>query len=54
MKTRKVRTCRTLHECTICKGFIRDGEKYLDGGYGNRTHVSCEEKKTDGKLQTDN
>lgn len=37
----KIRTCRTLHFCEICKGRIEYGQKYYDGGYGKRAHDLC-------------
>jgi len=36
-----IRTCRTMHDCCVCGGTIRDGEQYHDGGYGRRAHTSC-------------
>jgi len=43
MRIRKkpIRTCRTMHACCACDQLIRDGERYHDGGYGNRAHVRC-------------
>lgn len=36
-----IRTCRTLHECYICRKDIVLGQMYFDGGYGRRAHVDC-------------
>lgn len=38
---RPIRKCRTVHQCNECGQDIVVGERYLDGGYGNRTHVEC-------------
>jgi hypothetical protein len=39
-----IRVCRSLHHCEFCVGQITLGQKYLDGGYGRRGHVSCYER----------
>jgi hypothetical protein len=39
----KVRTCKSLHFCAICKGRIEYGHKYYDGGYDKRAHDLCVE-----------
>ena len=36
-----VRMCRTLHFCGLCEKDITAGERYHDGGYGMRAHVTC-------------
>ena len=36
-----LRLCRTMRHCESCKGTIRDGEFYRDGGYGRRVHLKC-------------
>lgn len=45
LKEKKLRTCRTLQFCCICKKDIRLGEQYYDGGYNKRAHKLCVEKK---------
>lgn len=37
----KLRTCRTMHGCRLCKDTIHDGERYFDGGHGRRAHQRC-------------
>ena len=37
----KIRTCKTLHFCELCKGRIEWGQRYYDGGYGKRAHDLC-------------
>ncbi len=44
-KKHKLRTCRTLQYCFICKEDIKCGEQYYDGGYNKRAHKQCAEKK---------
>lgn len=40
-----IRTCRSLHHCEICEKDITLGERYYDGGYNRRGHVSCVESE---------
>ncbi len=44
----KIRTCLTMHECSVCRKQIRLGDRYFDGGYGYRAHVLCVEHLKDG------
>ena len=37
----KLRQCRTVHECCVCKKDIYCGDLYYDGGYGRRCHEQC-------------
>lgn len=37
----KVRRCRWLNHCEVCKLPITDGQLYHDGGLDRRAHVSC-------------
>ena len=37
----KIRTCKSLHFCEVCKGRIEFGHRYYDGGYGKRAHDLC-------------
>ena len=37
----KIRTCRWLNECNLCRTDIVHGEKYYDGGSERRAHVAC-------------
>jgi hypothetical protein len=30
-----------VHECCLCGGIIRAGERYYDGGFGRKAHVRC-------------
>lgn len=39
-----VRTCRTMHTCELCRKTITCGERYHDGGYDRRAHVTCTEE----------
>lgn len=41
VRTKPIRTCRTMHACCACDKVIQDGQKYHDGGYGKRAHVEC-------------
>lgn len=43
------RTCRTMHDCCICKNTISYGEQYYDGGYSRRAHVICPSAKSKEK-----
>ena len=51
----KLRTCRSLHSCAICKHFsdgdtsIRFGDPYYDGGYGRRAHQLCVNRLSEGR-----
>jgi hypothetical protein len=38
---RPLRTCRTLHHCSMCKEDITCGQQYRDGGYHKRAHEAC-------------
>lgn len=40
-----IRTCRTMHACTLCGQVIKAGECYYDGNIGRRTHVKCYPKR---------
>lgn len=43
----RVRTCPTINAslwCAICKKQIQYGERYYDGGNGQRAHVGCVEQ----------
>ena len=35
------RTCRYLNHCRLCDKPITFGQRYHDGGFGNRAHVEC-------------
>lgn len=37
----RVRQCTTVHGCALCDRDIMRGDRYHDGGYGRRAHVSC-------------
>jgi len=37
----RVRECRYLNFCELCKRDIKAGEQYFDGGYSRRAHVEC-------------
>jgi hypothetical protein len=37
----RIRNCRYLNFCELCKRDIKAGEQYFDGGYGRRAHVEC-------------
>ena len=36
-----VRSCQSMHFCRICNKDIVASERYYDGGYGRRAHVTC-------------
>jgi hypothetical protein len=38
---RPLRTCRSLHHCSVCDKAITIGQSYFDGGYGKRAHEAC-------------
>jgi hypothetical protein len=38
-----VRLCRTMHHCILCGERIDAGDRYHDGGYSHRAHVTCVE-----------
>ncbi len=40
-RQRKVRICRSVHECALCGQDLTYGRDYHDGGYGRRAHVEC-------------
>lgn len=49
----KIRTCLTMHHCSVCQEKINYGEQYHDGGDRRRVHVRCvqeHKKKKDGPL----
>jgi len=39
-----IRVCRWMNECCLCNLRISEGNRYYDGGYGRRAHVSCLER----------
>jgi hypothetical protein len=45
----KLRTCTSMHECSVCHKKIGLGDEYYDGGYGRRAHKDCAEAKGDGR-----
>ncbi len=45
---KRVRVCKSLHECCLCQQPIRYGEGYFDGGYGCRAHARCADPKNWG------
>lgn len=36
-----VRRCYTMHECSVCKKMIRNGESYYDMNGRRRAHIVC-------------
>lgn len=36
-----LRTCMTLHACSLCNESILLSQRYYDGGYGRRAHELC-------------
>ena len=36
-----IRTCYSLHHCEVCRKDITLGQRYFDGGYSRRAHVTC-------------
>jgi hypothetical protein len=53
IQSKPVRTCQTMHYCAICEGSIGWGQKYYDGGYGNRGHVSCVDNAVKAAAETE-
>lgn len=47
-----LRTCGTMHACSLCGGTILCGQQYRDGGYGRRGHVACVAKLGQKKVLT--
>ncbi len=37
----RLRMCRYMNECAVCKAAIVAGQEYFDGGYGRRAHIDC-------------
>jgi hypothetical protein len=38
-----VKTCKSLHHCKLCGRDITYNQRYHDGGYSHRAHVTCVE-----------
>jgi hypothetical protein len=43
LSAKRIRTCSSIHECSLCGENIIYGEDYHDGGHGNRAHCRCVE-----------